>query len=309
VPNSDPEGPDIIEISPHILDRTRYALIARITRNPRINRNRRGVIRAVSLAVLAAIVAVAVIADVRPSAPVTPAARISPALAKLITEATTVPEIAGDSTSVTFVSVLPQPVGGTPLKQDGKPEVFYVDAGYCPYCAAQNWALIVALSHFGKFSGLSTIRTHLYHGIPPIDGWMFFGSSFTSKYLAFVQVEPWSGTLVSARANPDDRTSYRELQKLTPAQQAVFNKYDPTHAVPFIDFGNRTVQTGSILDPAALEAQTWSQIASTLRSDRTRADQAILGAAELLTVELCQLTGNKPASACVTAITSVQPGN
>jgi hypothetical protein len=166
-----------------------------------------------------------------------------------------------------------------------------------------------ALSHFGRFSGLSTIRTHLYHGIAPIDGWMFYGSSFTSRYLAFVQVESWSGTLVAANANPDDRTSYRELQKFTQAQQAVFNKYDTTHAVPFIDFGNRMVQTGSILDPSVLEAQTWSQIASTLRYGRTSADQAILGAAGLLTVELCQLTGNKPASVCPTAITSIQAGN
>jgi hypothetical protein len=99
--NSDPEGPDIIEISPDILDRTRNTLIARITRNPRITRNRRTVIRAVSLAVLAVVVvAVAVIADVRLAAP---AAKINPALAKLITEVTTVPENAGNST--TFGSV------------------------------------------------------------------------------------------------------------------------------------------------------------------------------------------------------------
>ena len=210
---------------------------------------------------------------------------------------------------VGFISPSAQPISGAPLKQGGKPEVFYVDAGYCPYCAAQNWALIVALSHFGKFSGLSTIRTHLYHGIPPIDGWMFYGSSFTSKYLAFVPVELWSGTLVSAKASPDDRTSYRKLQKLTQAQQAVFNKYDTTRAVPFIDFGNHSVRTGSILDPSALEAQTWSQIASTVRYGRTGADQAILGAAGLLTAELWQLTGNRPASACPSGITSIQARN
>jgi len=298
--NSDPEGPDIIGTSPDILDHARNTLIARISRNQRT------IVRAVSLAALAAAVVVAVCADVRPAVP---AARINPALAKLITEVTTVPENAGDSTSVSFIPVSAQPITGAPLKQGGKPEVFYVDAGYCPYCAAQNWALIVALSHFGRFSGLSTIRTHLYHGIPPIDGWMFYGSSFTSKYLAFVPVEPWSGTLVSANANPDEQTSYRKLQKLTQAQQAVFNKYDTTHAVPFIDFGNQNVQTGSIVVPSTLEAQTWSQIATTLRYGRTSADQAILFAASVLIVQLCQLTGNRPASVCPTASTSIQAGN
>lgn len=298
--NSDPEGPDIIEISPDILDRTRNTLIARMTRN------RRTAMRAVSLAVVAATVAVAVFLAVRPA---TPAARINPALAKLITEVTTVPEKLGGSAYFGYVSALAQPVTGMPLKQRGKPEVFYVDAGYCPYCAAQNWALIVALSHFGTFSGLSTVHTHPYHGLPPIDGWMFYGSSFTSKYLAFVPVETRSDTLVSAKANPGDGTSYLDLQKLTRAQQAIFNKYDSTHAVPFIDFGNRTVQTGSIVAPSALAGQTWSEIASTLRKGGTAADQAILGAAGSIIAQLCQLTGNRPASACPPGRVSLQAGN
>jgi Domain of unknown function (DUF929) len=288
--NSDPEGPDIIEISPGTLPR-----------------NRRKSIAVISLAVLAAAATVtAVLVAVRPAAP---AARINPALARLITDVTTVPEKTEGSVYLGYVSSVAQPVTGTPLRQRGKPEVFYVYAGYCPYCAAQNWALIVALSHFGTFSGLSTVRTHLYDGIPPIDGWTFYGAAFTSKYLAFVPTETRSGTLVSAGANPDDRTSYRELQMLTPAQLAVFDKYDPTRAVPFIDFGNRTVRTGSIVAPSALVGQTWSQIASTLRAGDTAADRAILGAAGSLTAQLCQLTNNRPASACSPGITFSPAGN
>lgn len=298
--DSDPEDPDIVEISPDILDHARNTLIARITRS------RRTIVRTVSLAVLAAAVAVAVFADARPTVP---ASNVNPALAKLIREVTNAPEKMPDSMYFGYVSALTEPVTGTPLTQDGKPEVFYVDAGYCPYCAAQNWALIVALSHFGTFSGLSTVRTHHYHGIPPIDGWMFDGASFTSKYLAFVSVETRSGTLVSAEANPANGTSYREAQKLTQAQQAVFHMYDTTGAVPFIDFGGRSLQIGSILDPSALAGQTWSQIADTLRDDSTSADQAILGAASSITAQLCQLTGNRPASACPPGIASLEAGN
>jgi hypothetical protein len=125
-------------------------------------------------------------------------------------------------------------------------------SGYCPYCAAQNWALIVALSRFGSFSGLSTVRTYHYDNTAPIDGWMFYGSSFTSKYLTFVPVETDSNTLVSATANSADKKSYRPLQRLTSAQQAVFSQYDATRAVPFLDFGNKAVVTGSDLDPSAI---------------------------------------------------------
>jgi hypothetical protein len=299
--NSDPEGPDIIETSPDTLDARHNALKAWISRN------RRPVIMGVSLAILAAVAVVGVFAAIRPAAP---ASAISPAMAKLITEVTTVPvNEATASWPNAPLTVPPAPASGAPLTAKGKPEVFYVDAGYCPYCAAQNWALIVALSRFGHFSGLSTVRTHLYHGIPPIDGWMFYGSSFTSRYLAFVPVETYSGTLVSAKANPNDGTSYRSLQKLTPAQRAVFDKYDPTRAVPFLDFGNKAVLTGSDLDPPVIAGKTWSQIASTLRDRRNSTAEAILSAANLFTAQICQLTGNRPAAACPRAITSVIAGN
>ena len=38
------------------------------------------------------------------------------------------------------------------------PEII-VATEYCPYRAAQNWAMIVALSRFGTFTGLRTIRS------------------------------------------------------------------------------------------------------------------------------------------------------
>src|SRR5438128_541913 len=37
---------------------------------------------------------------------------------------------------------------------DGRPLVTYIGAEYCPFCAAERWPLIVALSRFGQFSGL-----------------------------------------------------------------------------------------------------------------------------------------------------------
>ena len=40
-------------------------------------------------------------------------------------------------------------VTGSPLTAQGKPEVLYIGAAFCPYCAANQWAMIVALSKFG----------------------------------------------------------------------------------------------------------------------------------------------------------------
>ena len=47
--------------------------------------------------------------------------------------------------------------GQPPLTDHGLPAVVYVGAEFCPYCAVQRWALLVAFSRFGTFSNLGQI--------------------------------------------------------------------------------------------------------------------------------------------------------
>jgi hypothetical protein len=192
----------------------------------------------------------------------------------------------------------PVAVSGPPLTKAGKPEVLYVNAGYCPYCAEENWALIVALSRFGQFAGLTTSRSPQFEDVPPIDTWTFYGSSYTSPYLAFVPVEMQSGVTVSPKADKGKAASYRVLQRLTPAQRAVFDKYDTSGSTPFIDFANRAAQTGSGILPNLIAGRTWQQIAADLRRPGTALGAALLTEANSLTAELCRLTGDRPAAAC-----------
>jgi hypothetical protein len=247
----------------------------------------------------------------------------NPALARLITEVTTVPVSAAGlgsggpgsysgalpsassaansaSSSIELFAGSPSPAGpnGRPLSSGGKPEVLYVATEYCPYCVAQSWPLIVALSRFGEFSGLSTSRSPTFEDVPPIDGWTFYGSSYTSPYLAFAPVETHSNVLVSPNADPGDKTSYRSLQRLTTAEQAVFSESDRAGETPFIDFGGQATAIGSDIIPATLTGLTWNQIAADLRRPASTAGAAILYSAAALTAELCQLTGNRPAAAC-----------
>lgn len=246
-----------------------------------------------------------------------------PALARLITEVTRVPvnaEAAGPGAQGSYVGSLPSPsssgnsasssialfaglssptaVNGRPLRADGKPEVLYIGTEYCPYCVAESWPLIVALSRFGEFSGLRTSRSPLFEDIPPIDGWTFYRSSYTSRYLAFAPVETYSNVLVKPKADPGNPKSYRKLQGLTTAEEGVLSQYDKARQTPFIDFGGTATQLGSGVVPNVLAGTTWSQIAGDLRRPATTAGAAILLAVNALTSELCQLTDDRPAAAC-----------
>ena len=62
-------------------------------------------------------------------------------------------------------------------------------AEYCPYCAAERWAMAVALSRFGTFSNLRLIHSSSADIYPNTPTLSFYKSSYTSKYVQFTPVE------------------------------------------------------------------------------------------------------------------------
>jgi hypothetical protein len=204
-----------------------------------------------------------------------------------------------------------QDISGTsaPLTSGGKPEVFFDGAEYCPYCAANRWGLIVALSRFGTFTGLRTIHSSSIDSPPNVPTWTFYGSTYTSKYIAFTPVEETTNVPNSAG------TGYNPLQTPTSAQQALMKKYDaPPYvsaanegAIPFVDFGNEYMQSGDLgmLQPTNLSGD-WQQIAGDLGSPSTSNAKAVDGAANFMTAAICKLTGNQPATACTPTVKSLE---
>ena len=127
-----------------------------------------------------------------------------------------------------------------PLTANGKPELLYTGAEFCPYCAAERWAMIVALSRFGTFSGLATVQSAVSDGAgnqepyPDTPTFTFAHAAYTSKYLAFGEVELYTNI-------PDTSTGgYTALQTATSAELALLRKYD---APPYVDPGRRRVDT------------------------------------------------------------------
>jgi Domain of unknown function (DUF929) len=196
--------------------------------------------------------------------------------------------------------VVKQPLtagSGSLLTSNGKPEMLYIGAEYCPYCAAMRWSMAVALSRFGTLStpwhGIHSSSSDVFPNTATLT---FYKSGYTSKYLTFTPVE--NTTVTKA-----------PLQNPTAAQNAIWAKYEPdaaTRGYPFIDFGNKWVLKGPIYDPAVLKGLTWSQIATAMRDPSSAVSQSVLGAANYMTAAMCKMTSNQPASVCTSpAVTKV----
>jgi hypothetical protein len=229
-------------------------------------------------------------------------------LARLTTQVTSVPAAVLDQVGSGQVTSVPSKITGAPLTSDGKPEMLYIGAEYCPYCAVERWPMIVALSRFGTFTGLTTIRSGVRDGsgaaepYPATPSWTFANTSYTSSLLAFASVEEFTNI-------PDKATGgYTPLQTPTAEQQALLTKYDSANsgAIPFLDFGNRFTSVGATYDPAVLKGLDWNQIAADLHDPATKVGKAVLGAANYMTAVLCKLTNDKPATACTPAIQALQ---
>jgi thiol-disulfide isomerase/thioredoxin len=167
----------------------------------------------------------------------------------------------------------------------GKPEVLYIGAEYCPYCASERWSLIAALSRFGDFQNLRATASASNDVFPNTPTFSFYQSHYSSQYLDFAAVE----------------TETREQQPLeTPsgAQQALLTHFDPQQSIPFVDAGNRYVTIGSGYDTSLLTGLSWQDIASSLNDPNASTTKGIVANANFLTAAICQMTNQQPGSVC-----------
>jgi hypothetical protein len=188
-------------------------------------------------------------------------------------------------------------ISGQPeLTKDGKPEVLYIGGEFCPWCAAERWAIATALSRFGTLSASKLIHSSPTDSYPNTATLSFVGSSYTSKYLAFTPVEMYSET-------PDSSTptGYAYLQQPT-AQQLSLNSQYGQGSIPFLDIANEyTLAQGAQYLPSDLAGLSWSQIAADLKNPSSTVAKDIDGAANIITAALCKVTSGQPGNVCSSA--------
>lgn len=225
------------------------------------------------------------------------------ASAGVVTDLTSVPastlKAVGKGSAPTYNPKPMIPITGPPLTENGKPEVLYLGAEYCPFCATERWAMAQALSRFGTFSGLKFIHSDPSDVYPSTPTLTFYKSNYTSKYVAFTPVE-------------ETTVNKQPLQTPTSAQQALDAKYDvppntsEAGSIPFVDIGNKFMLSGAQYDPQLLQGKTWAQVAAALKDPSSPIAQGADGAANTFTAAICKLTNNQPATACTPTVQAIE---
>jgi hypothetical protein len=220
----------------------------------------------------------------------------SAAAGSVVAQVTSVPTSVLNEVGVGVATTKPTKITAPALTADGEPRVVYVGAEYCPYCAAERWAMAVALSRFGTFTGLGETASSPSDVYPNTATLTFHGASYASNYLSFTAREIQSNQVVNG--------AYAPLDTLSTADQALFTKYnappytDSAGSIPFIDIGGRYLISGSSYSPQVLQGKTQTQIAAALADPNSAIAKAVDGTANLITAAICQITNGQPGAVC-----------
>jgi hypothetical protein len=199
-----------------------------------------------------------------------------------------------DTVGAGSVQSLPKAITDAPaLTADGKPKVLYVGAEFCPFCAAERWALVAAMGRFGSFSNLGQTSSSGTDSYPNTQTLSFHGATYSSSELSFTAYET---------TDRDRKT----LDKVSAEDEAVAAKYDaPPYvskdsagAIPFLDIGGKWMISGASFDPDVLKGKTHEEIATAMGDPKSDIAKAVDGTANVITAALCTLTKNAPTTVC-----------
>jgi thiol-disulfide isomerase/thioredoxin len=235
-----------------------------------------------------------------------------PVSSAVLTELTTVPTSVFNSVGITSpiaavtppqaIAKLPA-LTATDASGNTVPEVLYMGGEYCPYCAAQRWSTIVALSRFGTWSGLGNMSSYSGDIYPNTPTFTFVDAKYASKYLVFKSVELYTNYI-------DPTTQYyAKLQTPTTQEEKEISTYDTSKyikgltsaqngSIPFLSFDNKFLVAGASYSPTTLAGSSRDSIAGALDNATSPVTQAIVASANYQTAAICTLTNQQPGNVC-----------
>jgi hypothetical protein len=163
----------------------------------------------------------------------------------------------------------------------GWPVILFVGAQYCPFCAAERWALVLALSRFGHWSDLGQMHsTHGESGFPGLPTYDLMHASYRSATITLQERE-----VADFDGHP--------LQQLTPEQSNAVNAYDPHGSIPFQLIAGRYAQISSGYSPGLLEGLSFDR-AQTLvyHQPHSALSRAVTKEANVISALICASLGS-----------------
>jgi hypothetical protein len=183
------------------------------------------------------------------------------------------------------------------LSSGGRPKVMFICAEYWSKCAAERWALVMALSKFGTFTTLKGTTSSAAGTSPEIPTFSFYGATYSSKYLALVTDELETNTDVG-------EGEYPLLQPPTTQEMTMMKAWDRapyttiTLSLPFAYVGGRFLLTTAQYDASALSQMSFQAAASIISSGTDPVSRHAEAAAGYLVADFCSLTREQPARVC-----------
>jgi thiol-disulfide isomerase/thioredoxin len=161
------------------------------------------------------------------------------------------------------------------MKKGGKLFVFFMGAEYCPYCAAERWAVVRALQKFGQWTGLrqtiSAAKDEPFLNLPTYD---FTEATYSSQHIEFV-----------ARELKD--RDFKPLQKLLKSEERIVRKLNRRKEIPFLLIGGRFMQIGAGFSPKIFIGHTFRQTETELKKIESEIRRTIDDEANIISALLC----------------------
>ncbi len=162
------------------------------------------------------------------------------------------------------------------LKQSsGKPLIFFMGAGFCPYCASERWAIVRALNNFGSWQGLvettSAGQDEKYLNIPTVD---FSRATYTSEYVDFI------GRETADRNEPQ--------QDLDENDYEVIDTFNPDQIIPFFLIDGQFMQVGSGYSPQLLDGMDHTKVKAEVENPDSSLGKAIKTETDNIIALICK---------------------
>ncbi|MEM3160356.1 MAG: DUF929 family protein [Nitrososphaera sp.] len=169
-----------------------------------------------------------------------------------------------------------------PLKRDGgKSLVYFMGAGFCPFCAAERWAIVKALERFGKWEGLvedkSAGHDEKYLNVPTFS---LARAKYSSSHVEFAGKET------------ADR-NFEPLQELGDSDFEILDMYNPDQMIPFLLVDGQYMQVGAGFSPEMIQNMSHEQVRAELDKPDSAIGKAIRAEIDNITALVCKSIGGK----------------